>query len=214
MILSAVIFDFDGTIADTEWPIFEMVRAAYEAHDLEVHLEDWVHSIGKADNRPLHEHLEERLGRPPDADAIEQARAAHEHARYSVPALPGVVQLIEAVVAAGLPLAVASSSPISWVDPHLERLELRRHFAAVRTRDHVDRGKPHPDLFLAAAAALEVDPVETLVIEDSKHGCSAAKAAGMTCIVVPNRITKLDVHPDADIVLDSLLDFPFRRFGL
>ena len=211
---AAVIFDFDGTIADTEWPIFEFVRAVYEAHDLEVRLEDWVDSIGRADNRPLEEHLGERLGRQPDIGVIEQVKEEHFHRRYTAPMLPGVMDVIVAVLDAELPLGIASSSPTGWVDPHLERLEIRHHFDAVRTRDHVDRGKPHPDLFLSAAAALGVDPGAVAAIEDSRHGGAAAKAAGMACIVVPNRITRLDVPTDADLVLDSLADFPFDRFGL
>ena len=211
---SAVIFDFDGTIADTEWEIYSYVNAVYEAHGLTTSLEAWVQSIGRADNRPLEEHLGDRLGRAPDADVIEEVKAKHWERRYTVPMRPGVQLLIEAVTAAAMPLAVASSSPTAWVEPHLERLEIRHHFAAVRTRDHVERGKPEPDLFYAAAAALEIDPAEILVIEDSKHGCAAAKAAGMTCVVVPNRITKLDIPTDADLVLDSLEDFPFADFNL
>ncbi len=211
---SAVIFDFDGTIADTEWLIFEFVQAVYEAHDLEVRLEDWIDSIGRADNRSLEDHLGERLGREPDAGVIEKVREEHFHRRKNAPLLPGVLQVIEAVLDAPLPLGIASSSPVAWVDPHLERLEIRHHFTAVRTRDDVDRGKPHPDLFLSAAAALGIDPADAVAIEDSRHGCAAAKAAGMTCIVVPNRITRHDIPTDADLVLDSLADFPFARFGL
>ena len=78
----------------------------------------------------------------------------------------------------------------------------------------MDRGKPAPDLFLAAAAEVGVAPDVCLAIEDSKHGCAAAKAAGMTCVVVPNRITVLDKPADADLLLGSLDEFPYARFGL
>ena len=82
------------------------------------------------------------------------------------------------------------------------------------TRDQVDRGKPAPDLFLLAAAKLGREPADVLVIEDSRNGTIGAKAAGMTCVVVPNRITRHDIPTEADLVLDSLLDFPYADFGL
>ena len=211
---AAIVFDFDGTIADTEWPIYEVARDAFRAHGLELALEEWVKGIGLADNKTLPEMLEDALGRPPDPEAVEAAgrRRAEWHQRMVV--FPGVFEVIVAAIRAEIPLAVASSSPTSWVEPHLERLELIHHFESIRTRDHVDRGKPAPDLFLSAAAELGIDPVEAVAIEDSRHGCASAKAAGMTCLVVPNRITALDPPPDADLMLDSLLDFPFDRFGL
>ena len=211
---AAIVFDFDGTIADTEWPIYEVARDAFRAHGLELALGEWVKGIGLADNKTLPEMLEDALGQPPDPEAIEAAgrRRAEWHQQMVV--FPGVFEVIVAAIRAEIPLAVASSSPTSWVEPHLERLELIHHFESIRTRDHVDRGKPAPDLFLSAAAELGIDPVEAVAIEDSRHGCASAKAAGMTCLVVPNRITALDPPHDADLMLDSLLDFPFDRFGL
>ena len=122
--------------------------------------------------------------------------------------------MIVAAHAAEVTLAIASSSPLDWVESHLDRLGLLNEFAVIRTRDHVDRGKPAPDLFLAAAGALGVDPADAVAIEDSRHGCAAAKAAGMTCVVVPNRITTHDRPVDADWLLESLIEFPFAHFAL
>ncbi|MEZ5166294.1 MAG: HAD-IA family hydrolase [Acidimicrobiales bacterium] len=208
-----MVFDFDGTIADTEWPVYEVARGAFRAHGLDLPLEDWVGSIGLADNKTLPELIEDAIGGPPIRVVAHAVRIRSEwHHRMAV--LPGVVELIAAANRAGVPLAIASSSPSAWVDPHLVRLGLDEHFVAVRTRDHVDRGKPAPDLFLAAVATLDVDPARAVAIEDSRHGCAAAKAAGLTCVVVPNRITVLDRPADADLTLDSLSDFPYARFGL
>lgn len=210
---AAVIFDFDGTIADTETPVYEAARMAHEEHGLELPMSTWIQVVGTADNKPLAERLKDELGREPDEAVMERAKAMHQHARENVPALPGVEALIEATKAAGRGLSVASSSPIDWVEPHLTRLGLVHHFDSLSTRDQVDRGKPAPDLFLLAAAQLQLDPADVLVIEDSRHGFAAAQAAGMRCVLVPNAITAHDVHPDAEIVLDSLVDFPFAHFG-
>ena len=72
--------------------------------------------------------------------------------------------------AAGIRLAVASSSPHGWVDGHLRRLGLFERFDAVICAEDVERIKPAPDLFLKAAAALDVQPGEVVVLEDSPHG--------------------------------------------
>ena len=137
-----------------------------------------------------------------------------DRAREGVPVLPGVLEVITAVRAAGRGLSIASSSPSDWVEGHLARLDLGGHFDALSTRDQVERGKPAPDLFLLAAAKLECEPADVLVIEDSRNGTLGAKEAGMTCVVVPNRITRHDIPTEADLVLDSLLDFPYADFGL
>ncbi|MEM9520105.1 MAG: HAD-IA family hydrolase [Actinomycetota bacterium] len=211
---AAVIFDFDGTIVDTEWPVYQAARVAHEHHGLELPIGEWVKIVGTADNKPLTDRLRDLLGREPDHDAIERANDEHGRARMSGPALPGVREVIDATRAGGRPLGIASSSPMDWVGGHLERLGLFDRFASFSTRDQVDRGKPAPDLFLLAAAQLECEPADMLVIEDSRNGAIAAKAAGMPVVVVPNRVTMHDIPPEADLVIDSLRDFPFADFGL
>jgi HAD superfamily hydrolase (TIGR01509 family) len=211
---SAVIFDFDGTIVDTEWPVYQAARAAHEHHGLTLPVTEWVELVGRADNKPLDQRLRHLLGRDPDVDAIERAHEEHGKARLTGPALPGVRELIDSTDAAGRPLGIASSSPMDWVGGHLERLGLYERFTSFSTRDQVDRGKPAPDLFLLAAAQLELDPADMLVIEDSRNGAIAAKAAGMPVVVIPNRVTRHDIPNEADLVIDSLLDFPYADFGL
>jgi len=211
---TALIFDFDGTMVDTEWPVFEMVRGVYRDHGVDLVIADWVDKLGRADHRPWPEELAEAIGREPDNDVVDKAIAAGRESRSTLPLLPGVVELMEAADRTGVPMAVASSSPSSWVDAHLDRLGIASRFIVVTTRDHVVNTKPAPDLFVAAANALGVDPTDSVVVEDSRHGCRAAKLAGMTCVVVPNKITAHDLPADADLILDSLTDFPFATFAL
>jgi beta-phosphoglucomutase-like phosphatase (HAD superfamily) len=116
------------------------------------------------------------------------------------------VDLVDAAAAAGLALAVASSSTRAWVEPHLEHFGLRDRFRVVRTRDDVARTKPAPDLFLAACEGLGVVPAEAVALEDSAHGATAAQAAGLRCVVVPNRLTRLSDLSHADLLVDSLAD--------
>lgn len=89
--------------------------------------------------------------------------------------LPGVRELLMAADRAGIPCAVASSSQNSHVSTWLDRVGLRDAFSLIRTRDDVKHVKPAPDLFLAAAAGLDLAPGETLVHEDSANACSCGK---------------------------------------
>jgi len=97
--------------------------------------------------------------------------------------MPGAVELVKRV-AGRVPMAVASGSPLAVITYCLDTLGIRQHFAQVISSEAVLRGKPHPDVFLAAAKALNTAPADCLVFEDSLIGVRAAKAAGMQCFSV------------------------------
>jgi len=212
--LRAIVFDFDGLIADTEWPEYRAVAEQFERHGLDYPPAGWAHVLGSVWAVDWLADLEARLRRPVDRSRLEADRRRRSlELRADLPVLPGVVELIEAAAASGLALGVASSSPRSWVQPHLERLGLIDRFDAVRTRDDVQLAKPAPDLFLAACAALDVEPVHSVALEDSANGTTAARTAGLACVAVPNRLTcHLDLS-HADLVVGSLLDLDLERLG-
>jgi beta-phosphoglucomutase-like phosphatase (HAD superfamily) len=113
----------------------------------------------------------------------------------------------------GLPLAIASSSQYRLIDTALEHFGLRHHFTVIHSAEDEDYGKPHPAVFLTAAAKLGVMPRRCLVWEDAPAGVLAAKAASMACIAVPE--PGEGHHPAfglADAVLDSLVDMDAARF--
>jgi HAD superfamily hydrolase (TIGR01509 family) len=208
--LQAIVFDFDGLIADTETPQYTTVAHAFTEHGVELDLADWQAIIGTAGHPHWSEMLADALGERAgevDFDAVRAAKLSTYHRLLEdlVP-LPGVVELIEAAAAEGLGLAVASSSPLDWVDGHLHRFGLRSHFSSVHTRDHVERTKPAPDLFSLAVDTLGVDPARTVALEDSPHGVTAAKAAGMVAVACPNDITRGHPFEHADLVVESLAD--------
>ncbi len=97
---------------------------------------------------------------------------------------PGLIELLTALNETGVPCAAASNSPVSNVDFVLDGLEIRPFFSVVFCRDDVNVGKPHPELFLRAAAGLDLVPECCLVFEDSASGFIAARAAGMPCIAI------------------------------
>jgi HAD superfamily hydrolase (TIGR01509 family) len=202
----AVIFDFDGLVVDTETPAYDAWSAIYREHGQELSLALWVQCVGSHAGRfdPV-THLSELVGRELDRAALVQDKERRKHAVcLTQPLLPGVLDRLHESRSMGLRTAVASSSGRAWVEGHAMRLGIGELFDAVRTGDDVTRVKPHPDLYLAAAAALGLEPGRCVAFEDSLNGVIAAKAAGMRCFAIPNQITKGLDFAAADGVLTSL----------
>jgi HAD superfamily hydrolase (TIGR01509 family) len=206
--LQAIIFDFDGTILDTERHDYGCWVEIYQAHAVELPLATWSNVVGTVNDEFDPHHLLETLtGRPFDRAGLRaQRRKRLVELVEQEPLRPGVQALIETAHAAGLHLGVASSGTREWVEGHLVARGLRDYFGVVRTVEDVARAKPDPELYLSALAALSVAPENALAIEDSRHGMMAAKAAGMRCLVVPNEITQSFDFSEADLVLESLVD--------
>jgi len=204
--LQAILFDFDGLILDTEYPIYEAWREDYLAHGHELPLEIYSACVGSDFNRfDPKSHLESLVGSAIDWSDRDpwRERNALERVRQLAP-LPGVVELIDAASAAGIACAVASSSPRSWVEGHLDRLGLLHRFGTIRCLEDVRAPKPEPDLFLAALSGVGVPAANAIVLEDSKNGLIAALSAGIGCVAVPNRVTAHLDFTGAKAVLPSL----------
>lgn len=207
-VIRALVFDFDGLIFDSESHELAVVRELYAEHGEEMALETWAACVGRAASYfdPV-AHLEARLGRPLDHEALHALRRERFQARIAgVGALPGVEDALREARLLGLSLAVASSGTRAWVHGQLERLDLVRHFDCIRTRDDVAHAKPEPDLYLAACACLGVEPGEAVAFEDSPNGLLAARRAGLRTVVVPNEVTAALDFDTHDVRLDSLLE--------
>lgn len=206
MNFSAILFDFDGVLVDTEWAIYQAWRRTFEAHDHTLPLEVYTRCIGSdfATWSPK-THLEDLTGQAFDWHDLDARRQEEIMADLNgAGPMQGAAAILTRVTALGLPAAVVSSSSHHWVDGWLEKLGLHGHFAITVCRGDAPRIKPAPDLFLEAAQRLTIAPHHCLVIEDSLNGVHAAKAAGMRVWAVPNRVTEgLDFSP-ADRVFRSL----------
>lgn len=120
--------------------------------------------------------------------------------------MPGAVPLLDGLAARGLPRAVATSSGPDFAHDVLGRVGLRDQFAFVLTSADVVRGKPDPEIYLAAAGRLGVEPGAMLVLEDSQTGCRAAVAAGAVTVAVPGGHSRRHDFGGAALVADSLAD--------
>jgi HAD superfamily hydrolase (TIGR01509 family) len=208
--MQALIFDFDGTILDTESSEFQAWQEVYQRFEVELTLEYWLPFVGN-NSTPFDPagHLEKQLGEALDKYSLEnRVWKRKQELNRALEPLPGVLDYLDAAEAMGLKLAVASSSRRDWVESHLARLGLLERFAVIRTREDVVLTKPDPALFLRAAEGLGVHPGQTIVLEDSLNGVRAAKLAGAFTVAIPNTLTRnLDLG-QADLLLTSLGDLP------
>lgn len=186
--IQALIFDFDGTILDTETLEFRRWEALYRSHGRELALSDWQQGVGTWDA------FDPWLGLP---DTV-QSRRSDVHAELHGQILdditaselrPGVRSVLEEARAAGLRLALATSSDKAWVSRWLEQHDLLGSFEVMATRYDVAHVKPDPALYTLAVTQLSLPPEACLAIEDSFNGAAAAAAAGLRVVVVPNEVT-------------------------
>jgi HAD superfamily hydrolase (TIGR01509 family) len=212
--IRGLVFDFDGLICDTETSSFATARAIYAEHGVELTIEQWQDRIGTHGRHWLAD-LEAAVGPLDDFDAlVERRRVAHHEQLLAEQALPGVADFTARALEAGLTLAVASSSSVAWVSGHLDRLALLDRFSAISTCENGVPAKPEPEVYRRALAAIGVDARHAVAFEDSPNGITAAKAAGLRCIAVPNRMTSgLDLS-QADRIVDSFVELEVRALGL
>jgi HAD superfamily hydrolase (TIGR01509 family) len=209
--IKALIFDFDGLILDTETPEYQTWQNIYREHGFELPQEEWGKIIGGygLSNFDAAEHLTSLTQGRLDSVSLRARHRSESAALYlAQPILPGVTNYLDDARRLGLKLAIASSSPHSWVDTHAGRLGILDCFDQVICRDDVAPGrtKPNPDLFLLALERLAVRANEAIVFEDSPNGVKAARAAGIFVVAVPNPITSLLTIENASLTLTALAD--------
>jgi len=211
--IRAVLLDLDGTLLDTETIFVGAMLAALA--DTGIVLEERVvHAMIGLPGKEVIALLTAELGSRFDYPAFQPIYVAHrtERMRNGIPLKPGVTQLLDRAAEAGLPLVVATSSGRDGAREKLEGAGLLSRFSAVLTRDDVDAPKPHPALFLKAAAAAGHMPAACLAVEDSHVGVRSAYAAGTMTVMVPDMVPCTDeiralclhVVPDLHAVRDLL----------
>ena len=126
--------------------------------------------------------IEAEIGRPLPADFRPNMKRAFELRAEEVTAVAGVAHFLDSLPP--IPKAVASSSPTRWLRGSLERFGLAHHFGdrLFSAAEHVERGKPFPDIYLHAASEIGIRPAEILVLEDTPTGVKSARSAGMTVV--------------------------------
>jgi beta-phosphoglucomutase len=218
MTTPAIIWDVDGTLVDTAEQHFRAWSRLAAEIAKPFTRADFAATFGMRNPEIIRKLFF------PDADAALCARLGERKEdlyRASVreegtQLLPGVARLLAEFAAAGWPQALGSSAPLGNLDLLIGITDTRKYFAAVVTGDDVRHGKPHPEVFLTAAAKLNAEPARCVVFEDAVAGVEAAKAGGMRCVAV----TFVGHHPTdklraagADVIVASLDEITTRQIA-
>jgi HAD superfamily hydrolase (TIGR01509 family) len=185
---AALIFDMDGLLLDTEGTYKRAWTQAALEHGFDLTDELYLKLIGIsiADCEVV---LCGAFGPTFKVDVF-RVRAAElyeiEHKRSGLPLKPGVVELLKWAKADGVPCAVGTSTKTEEARSRLEHHNILDHFQVVIGADLVEKGKPHPDIFLKAQQTLGIAPENCMVLEDAHNGLLAARAGGMRSCLVPD----------------------------
>jgi len=192
----AAIFDMDGLLIDSERAISQAWIAGAQALGFKLEMADFIKVVGTAAQQS-NAILVDLLG----SEKAMRAIAAKAHALLpqagGAPVFPlksGALALLEALHAAGIPCAVASSSSVEEIRHRLGHVGVLKYFRCISGGDEVTHGKPDPALYLLAAARLGVAPEDCIAFEDSENGARAAQAAGVRVVIVPDL-----KHPPEDV---------------
>lgn len=201
-----VVFDLDGLLVDSERVQAMAFNAALAPHGIVLNDDDFAGFVGYStaqnfrDLAVAHPHLAPHV--PEILAAKDRAYAALVETEMRP--MPGAAELVRALAAAGVPMAVASSSYRVDVEACLRRVGLDDVLRVLSPGDEVPRTKPAPDVYLRAVERLGLPPSRCVAIEDAEAGVRAAKAAGLACLAVPNRYTLGHDFGPADARVEGL----------
>jgi HAD superfamily hydrolase (TIGR01509 family) len=206
-LIKALVFDFDGTILDTETQHYKAFQEMFQGHGSELPLEVWGECIGTHSGFNPYEYLEKQINKKLNHDELRAKKTERAIALIKKQkTLPGIENYLKVAEELGLMIGLASSSSREWVMEHLERIGLSHYFEVIITADDVEKVKPDPSLYIKAVKELGVKPEEAIAFEDSVNGSIAAKKAGLYCVAIPNPVTKHMQFEDVDHQVESIAE--------
>ncbi len=209
--IQTVIFDMDGVIIDSEPVYFEIDKQMFEELNIAVSFDEHCSYVGTSSQNMwnaiikkhgIADHAEELMRKE---YSLYKEHLVHAH---DLQPIDGVVELIHDLYRNNFKLVLASSSRMETIDIVLDKFKLGEFFIVKVSGSELAHSKPHPVIFQRAAELIRSEPKECIVIEDSKNGVTAARAAGMKCIGFLNPSSGDQNLTSADIVVRS-----FKELG-
>ena len=204
--IQTVIFDMDGVIIDSEPVYFEIDKQMFEELNIAVSFEEHCSYVGTSSQNMWNAIITKHGVAEQPAELMRKEYSLYlEHLANANDLQPidGVVELIHELYKNNFKLVLASSSQMASIDIVLNKFKLDELFIAKVSGSELAHSKPHPEIFLRSARLIKSDPSECIVIEDSKNGVTAAKAAGMKCIGFLNPNSGNQDLKNADLVIHS-----------
>jgi HAD superfamily hydrolase (TIGR01509 family) len=209
--LSAVIFDLDGVLADSE-PWWNQIDAKLLAEYGVIYRGEYHQNVVGVSYRLAVEFYKKAFGLSASTEEMMRRRGeiATEFFANRVGLFPNVKEVLKELRQMKLHFAVATSSVSASARPFLDRHQLTGFFEVIVTGEEVERGKPAPDIYMFAAEKLGIPADKCLVVEDALPGVAAAKAAKMRVAAIPDRrfVDPREYEKEADYVLNSIKELP------
>jgi HAD superfamily hydrolase (TIGR01509 family) len=210
--IKAVIFDMDGVIIDSE-PLHAIADNQILKDSGIAAPEGYFDRFAGWTNQSMWEEIMKDYDLPVSLERISELQLPLkikllQEGDYNP--IKGIIELMDEIKDLGLPMAIASSSPVQFIEAVIDKLSLRKYIRYWLSGEEVINSKPAPDIFLRVAEVLKVDPVECLVIEDSSSGVTAAKRAGMICVGYQNVNSGNQDLSAADLVVDNIEKIKIR----
>lgn len=208
------IFDMDGVIIDSE-PIYRMVEYnIMKKIGIDTSDEDHSYFVGSP-SKNMWAYYKKKYNLNYSVEELNK-REKEEYLKRiekqtDIKPIQGVIKLIQDLKENNIKLAVASSSLIKIIDFVLELFDIKNLFMTSVSSEDIENGKPEPDIFLKAATMTDSRPNECIVVEDSRNGILAAKAAGMKCIGYYNPNSGHQDISEADLVVNSFKELNYNR---
>lgn len=208
----AVVFDFDGTIIDTEKHLFEIINKHLEYHGVKpITLAFYRSHIG-GHAQGLHDYIEEQIGLEKKQNIYDE----HNETSHDLDIIDTVYSLMKYLKQRHIPMAIATSSYRKEILPTVEALGLDDYIDEIVGREDVEAVKPDPELYLTAVQRLNYSPAHCLAIEDSANGATGAINAGLDVIINTNEMTEAQdfssiPYVGRDLTFDEIVERFFEQ---
>lgn len=213
--LHAIVFDFDGVIADSERLHLRSYQEVLAPEGVTISTDDYLQKYLGYDDVGVFKAVGKDYGLPMDDHRVSELITRKGETYDSLSAagemlFPGAADFIRSAVAADVPIAIASGALTHEIEEVLTRANLRQLFPVIVGADQTERSKPHPDPYRTAFARLRAHTGRDLLtwrsvaIEDSRWGLVSAKGADLRCVAVTNTYKAADLRADAELVVEGL----------
>jgi HAD superfamily hydrolase (TIGR01509 family) len=216
MEIQGVVFDFDGTIVDSE-PLWQKAEiAVFENEGFTISKSEIAQTKGLAhfDSVSYWYSKAGKISKSPALLTQELTQAVIELLKSEGQLIPGIIETLELWKSKGLPMGIASGSSMKHIKTILDKFDLNKYFNLVYSVDFERFGKPHPGIFISACKKLKIDPLFSVAFEDSFNGILSAKAARMKVVALLSdgqiNDTKFDF---ADLKIESLINFGAAEYN-
>ena len=210
MTITTALFDFDGTLVDSDPIHLGIWNHLLDPYDVSIDTNFYANNCSGEGSvkisKKIHHQFPEVDFSPEDFAQAKDVAYEHWIATQTIPCMPGAKEILEFLKWRGCIIGLVTSAPLSGVEKTLISNDMIQYFNLVVTRENVSRGKPAPDGYLYALNRLKISGDTTAAFEDTGKGVKASKAAGIYSIAVRNTFTSHHDFHEADAICDNLFE--------